>query len=128
MFEEAFSFIEEAERQGIALPRNAEGSRYTFYMATGTLSTKRNLDAVWSLVKFARDNYAYCDESGEHRRLLMLVAEESRLEYEVVAWERQTNAEVTKDSKGWKSLQGFLEDNGYDMREVYKEGNVLSPW
>jgi len=119
--EKVEQFRTEAQERELILPWSAKCPRYFFDLNQGQLYTKQELPVVWDLVKLARD-HADNDTYGEHNALLQLVARVSELEKESVYWHRPYHVGAAEDPKEWKSLQSLLEDNGFDMKEIYREG------
>ena len=118
--DEAKRFRDEAEKRKLVLPCGTVGPKYEFWLNQGRLSTRQEPKIVYDLVKLARE-YAMSDNYGEHNDLLHLVANESEIGQRVVIWQRPSHCVITEDSKEYKSLRNFLEESGFDMKEVYRE-------
>ena len=94
------------------------GPAYFFDLNQGRLVTSQELPKVWELVKLAR-KYGDTDDYGEHIALLRQVARKSELSQERVDWYRPERVSASKNPAEWKSLQSLLEENRFDLREVY---------
>lgn len=126
--EKYIKFRAEAEEKGLILPVMTQEPRFYFDMNSGPVHTRQDVNAVWDLVNLVRD-YESNGSCGEHRAYLKMVAKEadinasgSELSPSVVVWSRPYHVKTGQGGlEGWKTLEGHFEENGFDVKELYRD-------